>query len=80
MSIGLPAARKQAPLLIHLDYKISLPDHDFVIAPGHKLIPSGKHPSLILKRITFDLLLVDAACVINEKEGGIICRSNIHHN
>ncbi|CAF4344729.1 unnamed protein product, partial [Rotaria magnacalcarata] len=38
--IGLPAARKQAPLLMHLDYKISLPDHDFVVAPGHKLIPS----------------------------------------
>ena len=41
--LGLPAARKQAPLLMHLDYKISLPDHDFVIASGHKLIPSGKY-------------------------------------
>ncbi|CAF4172871.1 unnamed protein product, partial [Rotaria sp. Silwood2] len=38
--IGLPAARKQAPLLMHLDYKVTLPDHDFVLAPGHKLIPS----------------------------------------
>ncbi|CAF4485859.1 unnamed protein product [Rotaria sp. Silwood2] len=38
--IGLPAARKQAPLLMHLDYKISLPDHDFVVASRHKLIPS----------------------------------------
>ncbi|CAF1516241.1 unnamed protein product [Rotaria sordida] len=38
--IGLPAARKQAPLLMHLEYKISIPDHDFVVALGHKLIPS----------------------------------------
>ena len=41
--LGLPAARKQAPLLMYLDYKISLPDHDFVIVSGHKLIPSGKY-------------------------------------
>ena len=34
--LGLPAARKQAPLLMYHDYKISLPDHDFVIASGHK--------------------------------------------
>ncbi|CAF2089297.1 unnamed protein product [Rotaria magnacalcarata] len=38
--IGLPTARRQAPLLLHLDHKISLPDHDFVVALGHKLIPS----------------------------------------
>ncbi|CAF4369068.1 unnamed protein product [Rotaria magnacalcarata] len=39
-SFGLPAARRQAPLLMHLDYKIRLPDHAFVVAPRHKLIPS----------------------------------------
>lgn len=38
--IGLAAANKQAPLLMHVEYKVSLPDHDFVIASGHKLIPS----------------------------------------
>lgn len=38
--IGLTAANKQAPLLMHVEYKVSLPDHDFVIAPQHKLIPS----------------------------------------
>ncbi|CAG9782182.1 unnamed protein product [Diatraea saccharalis] len=25
---------------MHVEYKVSLPDHDFVIASGHKLIPS----------------------------------------
>ena len=38
--IGLTAANKQAPLLMHMEYKIKLPDRDFVIATKHKLIPS----------------------------------------
>ncbi|CAH0560583.1 unnamed protein product [Brassicogethes aeneus] len=38
--IGLIAANKQAPLLMHVEYKVSLPDHDFVIASRHKLISS----------------------------------------
>ncbi|KAJ8890969.1 hypothetical protein PR048_010478 [Dryococelus australis] len=38
--IGLIAANKQAPLVMHVEYKVSLPDHDFVVASGHKLIPS----------------------------------------
>ncbi|CAF1589952.1 unnamed protein product, partial [Didymodactylos carnosus] len=38
--LGLPAAKKQAPILMHLEYRVQLPDHDFVIAEKHKLIPS----------------------------------------
>ena len=38
--IGLTAANKQAPLLMHVEYRVSLPDHDGVIAAKHKLIPS----------------------------------------
>ena len=38
--IGITAANKQAPLLMHLEYRVSLPDHDWVAATGHKLIPS----------------------------------------
>ncbi|XP_068989951.1 uncharacterized protein [Neodiprion pinetum] len=38
--IGKTAAKVQAPLLMHLQYRVSLPDHDWVIAGGHKLIPS----------------------------------------
>jgi hypothetical protein len=40
VNIGLVAANKQSPIIMHLDYRIKLPDHDFVIAAGHKLIPS----------------------------------------
>ena len=38
--IGITAANKQAPLLMSLKYKVSLPDHDFVVATKHKLTPT----------------------------------------
>ena len=38
--IGITAASKQPLLLMHMEYKVTLPDHDYVIAPQHKLIPS----------------------------------------
>ncbi|ESO03931.1 hypothetical protein HELRODRAFT_172961 [Helobdella robusta] len=38
--LGLPAANKQSSILMHLDYRIQLPDHDWVVAKRHKLIPS----------------------------------------
>ena len=38
--IGVTAASKQAPLLMNLRYKVSLPDHDFVVSTKHKLTPT----------------------------------------
>ncbi|CAG7828761.1 unnamed protein product [Allacma fusca] len=38
--LGLPAANIQSPILMHMSYRVTLPDHDWVVAPGHKLIPS----------------------------------------
>ena len=38
--IGLPAAKKHVPLVMHLEYKVLLPDHDFTVGAQHKLIPS----------------------------------------
>eukprot|EP00794_Sanderia_malayensis_P004092 gene4092-4646_t len=38
--IGITAANKQTPLLMHMEYQITLPDHDFVVGSKHKLIPS----------------------------------------
>ena len=40
ISLGLPAANKQTPLLMDMEYQIRLPDHDYVVASMHKLIPS----------------------------------------
>ncbi|KAJ8686037.1 hypothetical protein QAD02_021830 [Eretmocerus hayati] len=38
--IGVKAAQKQSAILMHVEYKVSLPDHDFVVGSRHKLIPS----------------------------------------
>lgn len=38
--IGKTAANKQSPLLMHVEYRVRLPDHDWVVASKHKLIPS----------------------------------------
>jgi hypothetical protein len=40
VTLGLPVANKQSPVLLHLEYVIKLPDHDFTPAPKHKLCPS----------------------------------------
>lgn len=40
MPIGITAANKQAPIMMHLEYLVTLPDHDWVVAERHKLIPS----------------------------------------
>lgn len=38
--IGMAAAQKQALLLMHMEYRVKLPDHNWVVANRHKLIPS----------------------------------------
>ena len=41
--MGITAANKQAPMLVHMEFnsdRVSLPDHDWVIAEKHKLVPS----------------------------------------
>jgi hypothetical protein len=38
--IGVAAVGKQSPLLMSSEYRLEMPDHDFVKAPRHKLIPS----------------------------------------
>ena len=40
VTLGLAAASLQAPILMHLDYRVRLPDHDFLIGTKHKFIPS----------------------------------------
>ncbi|XP_032779890.2 uncharacterized protein LOC116918320 [Daphnia magna] len=38
--IGTTAANKQSPFLMHMEYRVMLPDHDWVVAAAPKLIPS----------------------------------------
>jgi len=35
--IGITAANKRAPMLMDMQYRVTLPDHDWVVAVGHKL-------------------------------------------
>ena len=52
--IGLPVSRKQDVMLMHLEYEVSLPDHDFPIRKQRKLIPSV-YASCKLLSVTMDL-------------------------
>lgn len=36
----MAAATSQSPLLMHMQYRVRLPDHDWAVADRHKLIPS----------------------------------------
>lgn len=38
--MGIPAATKQGQVLMHMEYRVRLPDHQYVVAAGHKLKPS----------------------------------------
>ena len=40
MPLRLAAVFLQASILMHMEYKVSLPDHNFVVGPSHTLIPS----------------------------------------
>lgn len=38
--LGLPAAQHQSRIAMHMQYRVRLPDHDWVVADRHKLVPS----------------------------------------
>lgn len=38
--MGKTAATKQSPILMKAEFKVKLPDHDWTVAPRHKLTPS----------------------------------------
>ena len=40
VSLGLPVSKRQTTILMHLEYRVKLPDHDFPIGGKHNLIPS----------------------------------------
>ena len=40
VALGITAAKSQGNVLMHVEWKIRLPDHDFLVAPSHTLVPS----------------------------------------
>ena len=37
--VDIAAAKKQTPLLMHMEYQVTLREHDFIVGSKHKLIP-----------------------------------------
>lgn len=40
IALGITAAKAQKSMIMHMQYRVTLPDHDWVKAERHKLIPS----------------------------------------
>ena len=40
IALGIAAASKEQPIVMNTEYRVKLPDHDWVVAEKHKLIPS----------------------------------------
>ena len=51
--IGITVADKQAPFLMHVEYKVTLPGHDWVVADRLKLIPSV-HAGIVSRKGKLD--------------------------
>ncbi|CAH1107934.1 unnamed protein product [Psylliodes chrysocephalus] len=49
VALGIIAANDQVPILMHLDYRVKLPDHDFEVAVKHKLI-SSVYAGIVIKK------------------------------
>ena len=62
--IGLTAATKQAPMFMHMEYQVILTDHDFAVAPKHKLIPSGDIKLVKSKYLTNDAVNYSGATYV----------------
>jgi hypothetical protein len=37
--IEITVANKQSPMIMHVEYRVSLPDYDWIVAEQYKLIP-----------------------------------------
>ena len=61
---GLTAATKQAPMFMHMEYQVILTDHDFAVAPKHKLIPSGDIKLVKNKYLTNDAVNYSGATYV----------------
>ena len=42
-------------MVMHMEYKVSLPDHDFVVAAGHKLVPSVIGDMIVKKSVSVEM-------------------------
>ena len=43
VKLGVVAAKHQTAMVMHVDYQVRLPSHDYVVAPKHYFIPACTH-------------------------------------
>ena len=81
VSIGITAAKKQTPLLMHMEYQVTLSDHDFVVGFKHKLIPSviGNIKAVKSKGLTNDAVSYFGHTYIAIRSGKHSGSSASHH-
>ena len=79
--IGITAAEKQTPLLMHMEYQVTLPDHDFVVCSRHKLIPSvvGDMKVVKSKHLTNDSVTYSGPTYITIRSAKHSGSSAFHH-
>ena len=49
---GLPVSKKQTEVLMHFEYRVKLPDHDFQIGEKHKFMPHVKKTKTVVLATT----------------------------
>ena len=71
IALGITDAKPQRPMLMHMEYKVTLPNHDWVKAERHKLIPSV-YAEITIKKDGFgnpDVVTCLATTVIRIRSG-----------
>ena len=79
--IRITVAEKQTPLLMHMEYQVTLTDHDFVVGSRHKLIPSvvGDMKVVKSKHLTNDGVTYSAPTYIAIRSAKHSGSSAFHH-
>ena len=78
--LGITAAKKQSPIVMHMEYKVSLPDHDFVVAAGHKLVPSVIGDMIVKKKcFSGDAVTYSGATHVAVRSGKHSSSTAYHH-
>ena len=79
--IGITAAGKQTPLLMHMEYQVTLPDYEFVVGSRHKLIPSvvGDMKVVKSKHLTNDGVTYSGPTYIAIRSAKHSGSSTFHH-
>ena len=73
--IGLTTANNQASMPTHMEYQVALPNHDFVVIPKHKFIPSviGDMKLVKSKDLTNDASPIQVLHLFKCQAFSIIC-------